>query len=271
MAVTKPLVVRRQDHSSALLVIRLEGAHHVIGGFGVEVAGRLVSEQDAGLVRDPARDCDPLLLATRQLRRHAGRLVAQAHHFEGVERAFPGPLDAEVCELEWQEHVLQRSQMREQLVALEDATELASEPGDVPTPQFAEVDAVHLSPPRPGTQTAVEQVEQGRLPHSGRALYANELASDDLQRHVLEHRLVAISHRHLVEPDLAEALASIVGIVSVLSSLPAGKRAQYPIGRNQCLHRLLVVPREQGFDPARAGHQTPGSLLLGSGLRPTWW
>ena len=51
-------------------------------GVAVEVAGRLVGEDDRGIARDRARDRDPLLLATRQLRRHVLEPIAQPDRFE---------------------------------------------------------------------------------------------------------------------------------------------------------------------------------------------
>ena len=47
-------------------------------GLRVEVAGRLVGEDDLGLAHERARDGDALLLATRELGRPVGEPVAQA-------------------------------------------------------------------------------------------------------------------------------------------------------------------------------------------------
>ena len=46
---------------------------HLVGGARVEIAGRLVGEQDARRVGDRARDRDALLLAAGQFRRPVGR------------------------------------------------------------------------------------------------------------------------------------------------------------------------------------------------------
>ena len=47
----------------------VSAAEHLLRGARVEVAGRLVGEQDARRVGDRARDRDALLLAARKLRR----------------------------------------------------------------------------------------------------------------------------------------------------------------------------------------------------------
>ena len=56
----------------------VERAEHVIGGVDVEIAGRLVGEQDARRVGDRARDGDALLFAAGKLRRPMRQPVLEA-------------------------------------------------------------------------------------------------------------------------------------------------------------------------------------------------
>ena len=63
-----PRVVGRDDRRDAALVH--EGGdqrHHRLGVGAVELAGRLVGDEQAGVVREGARDAEALLLAARQL------------------------------------------------------------------------------------------------------------------------------------------------------------------------------------------------------------
>ena len=55
----------------------------VVGGSGIEIAGRLVRQQDPRRVGDRARDRDPLLLAAGQFRRPVGHAVARGRDRTG--------------------------------------------------------------------------------------------------------------------------------------------------------------------------------------------
>ena len=77
-------LVRDEEHGDAALVVQpLEDAHDLDAGARVEVAGRLVGEDDRRLVDQRARDRDALLLAARQLVRDVVIALAEA---DGVER-----------------------------------------------------------------------------------------------------------------------------------------------------------------------------------------
>ncbi len=72
-------LVRDDDDGDALLAIELrQRLHDLVRGAGIEVAGRLVGEQQAGRVDQRARDRDALLLAARELARRVALAVAQA-------------------------------------------------------------------------------------------------------------------------------------------------------------------------------------------------
>ena len=67
-------LVRDQHDGAAFFVQAREDPQDVLGGVRVEVAGRLVGEDQRGVGHDRPRDRDPLLLAAGQL----GGLVVQA-------------------------------------------------------------------------------------------------------------------------------------------------------------------------------------------------
>ena len=69
----------------AMSAARPGGAHelrqrreHVVGGARIEIAGRLVGQQDARRVGDRARDRDALLLAAGQFRRPVRQPLLEA-------------------------------------------------------------------------------------------------------------------------------------------------------------------------------------------------
>src|SRR5271155_449621 len=55
------------DDSCALLIQLAEEFHDLLGLAGMQIAGRLIGEQQSGLVNDRSRDPDQLLLSTGKL------------------------------------------------------------------------------------------------------------------------------------------------------------------------------------------------------------
>ena len=83
--------MRDDDNGDAVLAIELrQRLHDLVRGAGIEVAGRLVGQQQTGLIDQGACDCDALLLAARELARRVALAVAEAQQLE--RRACP--LDA---------------------------------------------------------------------------------------------------------------------------------------------------------------------------------
>ena len=77
------VLVRDQQDGDALLGIQaLKDAHHFDARSRVEVAGRLVGENQRRLIDQRARNRDALLLPARQLIRMMVRALAEAHRFQ---------------------------------------------------------------------------------------------------------------------------------------------------------------------------------------------
>ena len=74
--VTRTIVVPRAAMNLA------QQLHDVAAGGGVEVAGRLVGQHDRRIVGQRAGERDPLLFASRQLRRVVMRAAGQSDLFE---------------------------------------------------------------------------------------------------------------------------------------------------------------------------------------------
>src|SRR5262249_27375512 len=77
-------LVRAQHDRLAFVVELLEDAHGLFGGLRVEIAGRLVGQDQLRVVDERARDGDPLLLAARELARLVVVPVGEAHDLETV-------------------------------------------------------------------------------------------------------------------------------------------------------------------------------------------
>ena len=76
----RQLGIVRDEHerAAALAVDGHEQIDHLPAGGAVEIAGRLVGEQDRRIVRERARDRDALLLAARELRRIVMAAIGRA-------------------------------------------------------------------------------------------------------------------------------------------------------------------------------------------------
>ncbi len=110
---------------AALRVQPLKDTHHLDAGSRIEVAGRLVREQQLRVVHERARDCDALLLSAGQLIRVMTKAIGKAH---GPQR-LGGPLAArcasDVAGVEQgQLHVLERRCARQQIESLENEADL---------------------------------------------------------------------------------------------------------------------------------------------------
>ena len=72
-------IVRDHDDGLAVLAVeRLQQVEDLVAGLAIEIAGRLVAEQQRRIGDDRARDADALLLAARELPRVVLRAVGQA-------------------------------------------------------------------------------------------------------------------------------------------------------------------------------------------------
>src|SRR5436190_8567793 len=135
-------IVRHQHHRRRAPAIDVdEQVDDLVAGAGIEVAGRLVGEQDRGLVGEGARDRHALLLASRELRRivMAPRPEADlGQELIGADARIGLPGD-----LERHAHVLPRGQRGQQVKELEDeADALAAEPRELVFRQRGDVGAV---------------------------------------------------------------------------------------------------------------------------------
>src|ERR1039457_6482677 len=82
-------LVGDQDHRASFLIQTRKDPQDVLGGTRVEVAGRLIGENQRGVGHERARDRSPLLLAARQLRRHMVHPVCHPYRAKCVFGAPP--------------------------------------------------------------------------------------------------------------------------------------------------------------------------------------
>ncbi len=120
---------------------RRSSCEDLVAGGGVQVAGRLVGEQDGRPAEQGPRDRDPLLLAARQLGRAVGEAVAQAGLVD--HRLQPLRVGLAAGDRQRQQHVLARGQHRQQVEELEDEADVvAAQPGQLVVVELGDLDAL---------------------------------------------------------------------------------------------------------------------------------
>ena len=103
-----------------------QDAENMVGGMQIEIAGRLVRQEDARRIGDRARDCDALLLAARELRRPVQQAVAQAEIGQKLRRAPPRLRSGQPFDHLRQHDVFHRGEFRQQVMRLIDEADLGS-------------------------------------------------------------------------------------------------------------------------------------------------
>src|SRR6187200_785505 len=162
-------IVGDHHHGLAELVDRLaQQGEHVGARLRVEVAGRLVGEDNRGFRDQGAGDRDPLLLAAGELRGAMGAAILEA---DGADQLIdPLPVRFAAGDRERQNQVLLGGQDRDQVEELEDEAELvAAQLGQLAVVEMGDVDAVELDRARGRLVEAGEDVHQGRLARAGGA------------------------------------------------------------------------------------------------------
>src|SRR5205809_7253594 len=104
-------VVGDEQNRLAVAVQVTKELHHLLAAPGVERAGRLVGEEERGVVDQGARDGDALLLTTAQSRRVAIGDISNAEALHQL--ACPTPCRV-AFQLSGYEDVLERGQVRKQ-------------------------------------------------------------------------------------------------------------------------------------------------------------
>ena len=174
-------LVRDEDDRDALLVQLLEERHHFDRRARVEVAGRLVGQDQRRLGHERAGDGHALLLAAGELARLVVETLAESDALQrrGGERARVALAAAAVVE-QRQLDVLERAGARQEIEALEDEAELlVADGGERVLVEAVDAHAVEQVRAVGRRVEAAEDVHQRRLAGAGRAHDGDELARRD--------------------------------------------------------------------------------------------
>ncbi|KAG1554821.1 hypothetical protein G6F50_012938 [Rhizopus delemar] len=178
-----------------------EDRHHFLAGFRVECAGRFIGQDHLATIHQRARDRYALLLAAGQLARLVVHAVTQAQPLQQLLGTRVAHRAGAAGVYRWHFHVAARIQIAQQVVALEDETEmLAAQPRQRIRRHLLGGLAVHPVAALGRPVEAAENVHQRRFSRSRRADDGDELTGIDAQRDVLQHHPLtgggAIGARH---------------------------------------------------------------------------
>src|SRR4029077_17944680 len=216
-----------------------EQSHHLERQVRIEIARRLIGDQERGLADHGAGDADALLLADGELERQHTLLAEETHL---VERGAHAPVDLLQGSCSYGERkrdVVVHRPVGEQLVILEDHADVAAESGDVPRLQRLRVT------PRDRDSATGRPLEQcDELQH--RALAGTRAARE-------EHHLAGVD----AEADVIECLA------------PVGVALAHPVEKRHSAPPALPVPRSSGPSVSAVAKAAASNSPKSSGASPT--
>ncbi len=230
------LVVGGDEHRGAGAVDPVEQPHDVDRGLGIEVAGRLVGEQQRRVVDERPRDRDALLLPAGELVGHVVQLRRQAGQPQDVRHLGADLLAGAARHLQRVGDVVVHGAVRQQLEVLEDDADVAPEVRDPAARDLRQVVAGDADRAVGRIELLDQQAHERRLARAGRADEEDELAAVDRERHPIE------AHIPLVE----------LGDPAELDHRAGGDRTR--IGRR---------------DRSRRGRRAPSAVMTAS-RRSAW-
>ena len=174
------------------LQLSAQQRHHAGGALRVEIAGRLVGQNEGRAMDERARDGDALQLPAGQFPRHAG---APRIHSDGIEH--PGYarvrlVSSHADQCKRQRDVLRGRQVGQHVKCLEDeAHAFAAKLGQRVVVEVGEINAVDQDVAAVRPVETRDEVEQRRLADAGLAHDADELAARDVEGEAPQYRQTA--------------------------------------------------------------------------------
>ena len=226
-------VVGDDDDGRAGLVDPVEQLHHADRGDRVEVAARLVGEQQRRVVDEGAGDRDALLLAAGELVGVAVQLGREADQAQRLRHLGADRGAAGADHLQRVGDVVVDGAVGEQLEVLEDRADVAPQLRDLLLRQGADVAAGDADAAVGGRLVADQGLDQGRLAAAGRADEEDEFAAVDRQRDPVERHVAArVDLGHVAQLD--DRLATACG-----AAAPAARRPSFAFWLWPCPRSLL--------------------------------
>ena len=185
-AVDHVRVVRGDQHGRAGAVDPVQQLHDPDRGLGIEVAGRLVGEQQRRVVDERARHRDALLLAAGELVGVVVQLRRQAREAQDVGHLRADLLARAAGHLQRVGDVVVDRAVGQELEVLEDHAQVAPVVGHLLVLDLAEIAPGDHDAPARRLVLLEQQAHDRRLARAGLADDEDELAAGDRERRVLQ-------------------------------------------------------------------------------------
>src|ERR1700681_1203396 len=258
------LAVRDDEQRLPARVERHQQLEHVLRGTRVELAGRLVGEQQRRLVDERARDRDALLLAARERGRAVVHTIAQTD-------VAPRPLGAcgRVVPVSrvarGERHVLARVHVRQQVEALEhEADRAGTDRRELRARRARERAAVDDHVTRRGTVQPAEHVHERGLPAAALADDRDVVAGLHAQRHAVERPTITVttaSPRAMpAMPPSAPIVAASPTNVSRMEPSVAPIALRIPISRVRSVTAIVIVLITENAPTSSAMSAAPNTI-----------
>ena len=123
--VFESLIVSNHNHGDLVLDVQVnQNLHDNICGFGIEITGWLIEEENRRVVTDRPSDCHTLLLTTGEHVWEMVKTFAEAYVLEELRCSLPDFFSVQLTsKLHWELNVLKSSQRPNQVESLENETQ----------------------------------------------------------------------------------------------------------------------------------------------------
>ncbi|OQC72504.1 MAG: hypothetical protein BWX45_00893 [Deltaproteobacteria bacterium ADurb.Bin002] len=186
----RPRIVR--DHDNGFSHVAVEALHHgkdLLGGDAVEIARRLVGDQNRRIGDNGPGDGHALLLAAGHLPRIVVHPVRQPHHRKRHLGVFAPLFFGKDREVQRQLNVLHGLENGNQVVELKDEAHRVGPPGgQLRLRERGDVDIAHMNAAGVGPVNPRDQIEKCCFARTGRPHERQKFSRGDVKRNIEEHR-----------------------------------------------------------------------------------
>src|SRR5581483_3860449 len=276
------LVVRHKDQGRALLPVQAQKKlqHHMPVG-AIKIAGRLVSQQNGRPHHKRARQGHTLLLASGKLNGVVVPAFQQADTLQQIQR--PGRLGRAVAhKLHWQQHILLGGEGRNEMVGLENKSDLApAHERQLILGKIRDLLAIQLDGSGGRAIETREKTQQRAFAAAGRPHYRNHFTALDIEIDPLQnlHTMAAGVDDFGKAPDLDHEkgaplayydieMRMLPAIAAVLLLQSCGKPTD-PKPKAESTARIQPIEKPEATPDHRAVIAAFGdSLTAGFGVEP---
>ena len=180
------VVVGGHQDRRARSIDPVEESHDADACAGVEVARRLVAQEDRRSIDESPSDGDPLLLAAGELMGQALLLARKPDEVQDLGNARLDVAAILADDLKGESDILEYVFIREQSEVLKHRSYFSAQQGDAPRRQLGQVSASHVDSPGGRAFLPKDEFEEGGFPRAGRPNEEHKVSPLDGDAHLVE-------------------------------------------------------------------------------------